>query len=118
MHELPAELANIAAPPYALQVEPWVDETGDGTTWGRFIRGTRRATAGAEVTRCGWQSAYGTVERHASLCANDVHIDAAELRRLAGELLDAADELDQLDDGPPRPCGVPRWALIEPPPAE
>ena len=63
----PPHLANIAAPADAQHVEPWVDETSDGSTWGRHIRGTRRATAGGEVVLCGWQDADGAVERHASL---------------------------------------------------
>jgi hypothetical protein len=31
-----AELAHIAAQ----HVADWVDETSDGTTWGRYVRGT------------------------------------------------------------------------------
>ena len=60
------------------------------------MRGTRRATAGVAVTLCGWQDASGAVERHASVSAADVELDAAALRRLAALALGAADELESL----------------------
>lgn len=66
------------------------------TTWGRYIRGTRRAVAGVEVVIAGWQDASGQVERHASLWATDVQLDVPKLRELAAVALDAANELDQL----------------------
>lgn len=59
MHNAPTTLARIAAPADAKHVEPWVDELGDGKTWGRYVRGTRRATAGVELVVCGWQDADG-----------------------------------------------------------
>jgi hypothetical protein len=96
MHNTPAALAHIAAPADAQHVEPWVDETGYGTNWGRYLRGTRWAVAGVELVVAGWQSADGTVERHAIVFAADVQLDAAGLRKLAAVALDAADELDQL----------------------
>ncbi len=91
-----ANLGCITAPTDAQQVAPWVDETSDGQGWGRFVRGTRRAVAGVSVTIVGWQSADGTVRRRALVSADDAEVDAAALRKLASELLDAADELDQL----------------------
>jgi hypothetical protein len=89
-------LVDIAAPADTEKVGPWVDELGDGQSWGRYIGGTRRATAGVEVNVCGWQNADGSVERHASVWASDVTLDAIALRRLAAVALDAADELDRL----------------------
>ena len=59
MHDTPAALANIAAPADAQHVADWIDETGTGITWGRYVRGTRRATAGIEIVVAGWQSADG-----------------------------------------------------------
>jgi hypothetical protein len=97
MHETPAALAHIAAPAGVQHVEPWVDETGDGTTWGRYIQGTRRAAGGVEIVVCGWQGASGQVERHASIWATDVQLDAASLRKLAAAALDAADEIEMLN---------------------
>jgi len=99
MHSTPAELTHIAAPADAQHVEPWVDENGDGTTWGRYVRGTRRSTTGLEIVVAGWQSADGTVERHAFASATDVALNAAALRRLAAVALNAAEELDRLDEG-------------------
>jgi hypothetical protein len=89
-------VAQIAAPADAAHVAEWVDELGNGETWGRHIRGTRRATAGVEVTLCSWQDASNAVERHASVTATDVELDATALRQLAAMALDAADELDEL----------------------
>ena len=54
------------------------------------------ATAGVEVTLCGWQVASNAVERHASVTATEVQLDAAALRQLAAMALGAADELDEL----------------------
>jgi hypothetical protein len=99
MTAIPAALHHIAAPSDAQHVEPWVDETGDGQTWGRYVRGTRAAAAGVHVVVAGWQSADGAVERHASMWAADCQLDAAALRKLAAVALDAADELDQLNRG-------------------
>jgi hypothetical protein len=62
----------------------------------RHVRGTLWATAGVEVTLCGWQVASNAVERHASVTATDVQLDAAALRQLAAMALGAADELDGL----------------------
>lgn len=98
MHNAPTTLARIAAPADAKHVEPWVDELGDGKTWGRYVRGTRRATAGVELVVCGWQDADGQVERHVSVWATDTQLDAAALRQLATLALDAADELDALQE--------------------
>jgi hypothetical protein len=97
MEHTPAALAYIAAPADARHVEPWVDELGDGKSWGRYVRGTRRITAGVEIVVVGWQDAEGQVERHASVWATDVHLDAAALRQLVAHALDAADELDVLE---------------------
>lgn len=91
----PAELAKIATPADAEHIGPWVDETGTGT-WGRYVRGARRAIAGVDVVIAGWQSADGTVARKAHVSANDAELDAAGLRKLAAAVLDAADELDQV----------------------
>jgi hypothetical protein len=87
-------LASIPAPPDAKHVADWVDEHGDGTLWGRFLVGTRRSTAGAMVTLCGWQDGTGAVARHAAVWAVDVELDAAGLRQLAALAIDAADELE------------------------
>jgi hypothetical protein len=59
VHDTPAALANIAAPADALHVADWIDETGTGITWGRCVRGTRRATVGIEIVVAGSQSADG-----------------------------------------------------------
>jgi hypothetical protein len=48
-------LANIPAPADAQHVAEWVDENGDGMRWGRYVRGSRRDTAGVALTLCGWQ---------------------------------------------------------------
>jgi hypothetical protein len=96
MHDTPAALARIAAPADAQHVDPWVDENGDGTTWGRYVQGTRRRAAGVHVVIGGWQDADGTVERQVNVWATDVQLDAAALRKPAAVALDAADELDQL----------------------
>ena len=61
-----------AAPADAQHVDEWVDETGDGTAWGRYMGGTRRAVAGVEVVIAGWQDADGGVERHASAWADQL----------------------------------------------
>jgi hypothetical protein len=53
---------------------------------------------GRRNCRAGWQDPAGTVERHASVWATDVQLDAAALRKLATLALDAAEELDQLDE--------------------
>lgn len=94
----PLELAHIAAPSDAQHLAEWVDELGDGKSWGRYVRGTRRDTAGVQVVVVGWQDADGQVERHASVSATDVALDAAALRQLAAQALDAADELDNLQE--------------------
>jgi hypothetical protein len=88
-------LANIPTPVDAQHVAEWA-ENGDGTHWGRYVRGTRRTTAGVGVTLCGWQDTSGAVERHAAVSATDVELDATALRRLAALALDAADELESL----------------------
>ena len=59
----------------------------------RHVRGTRRASAGAEVTLCGWQVASNAVERPASVTSTDVQLDAAALRQLAA--MACAYETDQ-----------------------
>ena len=96
MQNTPAALTKVVAPADAQHVEPWVDELGGGNSWGRYLRGTRRATAGVEVVIAGWQDADGQVERHASVLATDAEHDAAALRHLAAAVLDTADELDRL----------------------
>ena len=50
MHDTPAALANIAAPADAQHVADWIGETGTGITWGRYVRGTRRATAASKLS--------------------------------------------------------------------
>jgi hypothetical protein len=80
----PAALAFVAPPADAEHIEDWIDETGDGKTWGRFIRGTRRAAGRVHVDLCGWQAADGTVERHVAVFAPDADLDAA--RAQAGRL--------------------------------
>jgi hypothetical protein len=82
-------LANIPAPADAQHVAEWVDENGDGMHWGRYVRGSRRDTAGAALTLCGWQDESGAVERHAIVSAAGSQLDAAALRRLAALVLDA-----------------------------
>jgi hypothetical protein len=96
MHETPAALAFVAPPADAQHVEEWVDVAGTGTTWGRYIQGTRRAVAGVQVVVVGWQDADGQVDRHASVWATDVALDATSLRKLAAAALDAADEIEGL----------------------
>ncbi|MBO0677184.1 hypothetical protein JRC04_06880 [Mycolicibacterium sp. S2-37] len=88
--------ANVSLPADARHAAEWVDEQGDGRHWGRYMRGTRRATSGVSVTLRGWQDASGAVERHASVLADDAELDASALRRLAALALDAADELESL----------------------
>jgi hypothetical protein len=100
MTEFPAALAHVAAPAEAQHVAQWVDQDGDGTSWGRHVRGTRRTTADAQVVLAGWQDASATVEWHATLFALDTQIDGAGLRKLAAIALDAADELDRLTERP------------------
>jgi hypothetical protein len=94
VHHTPAALAHIAAPADADHVAEWVDIARNGE-WGRYVSGTRRAVAGVEVVVVGWQDANGAVERHASVWATDVALDAAALRKLAAQALDTADELDR-----------------------
>ena len=86
---------NIPTPPGAAHLADWVDENGDGT-WGRYVRGTRRATAGVSIVLAGWQSADGAVEWHATVTADGIQLEAAALRKLAAAALDQADKLDQL----------------------
>ncbi len=93
-------LASIPAPADAQHLAEWVDENGDGIDWGRYVRGSRRATAGVAVTLCGWQDVSGTVEWHASVSAAEAELDAAALRRLAALALDAADELESSRNRP------------------
>jgi hypothetical protein len=97
MHNTPAALAHIPAPADAQHVDEWVDVAGTGTTWGRYVRGTRRTVAGAQVVVVGWQDANGQVDRHASIWATDLALDAAALRKLAAAALDAADEIERLN---------------------
>ena len=59
MTSTPAALAHVAPPADADHVEPWIDETGSGTTWARYVRGTRLATAGVEVVVVGWAGCRG-----------------------------------------------------------
>jgi hypothetical protein len=92
----PESLAEIPNPADAQHLAEWVDEQGDGKHWGRYVRGTRRTTAGVTVTLCGWQDATGDVERSATVSADAEQLDAAALRRLAAIALAAADELDEL----------------------
>lgn len=56
----------VAAPTDAVYVGESVDQNGDDAHWGHYVRGTRRGTAGVNVTGCGWQNADGTVARHVS----------------------------------------------------
>jgi hypothetical protein len=96
MHNTPAALARIAPPADAQHVDEWVDVAGIGTTWGRYVAGSRRAAGGVEIVVVGWQDADGTVDRHASVWATDVQLDAATLRKLAALALDTADEIERL----------------------
>ncbi|MDT5117158.1 MAG: hypothetical protein QOE30_2897 [Mycobacterium sp.] len=73
--------------------------TGAGDGWGRHVRGSSRATAGAEVVLAGWQDATAAVEWHAILFAADVELDATALRQHAAALIEAADEMERLSDG-------------------
>jgi hypothetical protein len=93
--DVPATLAAITAPVDAQHVEDWRDDfdTGD---YDRYFRGTRRSTAGVELTITGFQDAEGITWRNVHILAADVHLDAAGLRRHAAQVLAAAAELDEL----------------------
>lgn len=81
-----------AVPGDAEHVAEWIDEQDLA---GRWFRGTTRAVAGARVIVNGWQEPGGATSRIIGVTA-DVELDAAAARKLAGALLDAADEIDEL----------------------
>jgi hypothetical protein len=49
----------------------------------RTRRSRRMTRCRGRLTLCGWQVADNPVERHASVTATDVQLDAAALRQLA-----------------------------------
>ena len=77
-------------------------ERTDGRGWSREFVGTVRAVAGVTVSVVGTQFADGTVERTLNVYVDDLPegsggvLDTDRARRLAGLLIEAADELDRL----------------------
>ena len=87
---------NVPVPPGVDEVEHWED---DGTgTWTRRIHGPDRTLAGfdAAVYLDGIQTRDGAVTWELFVHVEDRHaMTADQVRRLAGHLLEAADELDE-----------------------
>lgn len=67
---------------------------GQGKQKRAVLFGTRCNTTTLPIGITRLQYGDGTVERHISLYAPDVELDAATARKLAADLLNAADDLD------------------------
>lgn len=93
---VPAELATVAPPADARQVDDWRDDLGTGE-YERFFRSTRRSAAGVTVVVTGIRASDGAARRDAYFFAADVHLDAAALRKVATMALEAGDDLDFAD---------------------
>jgi hypothetical protein len=108
----PPHVAHIAAPADATHLGEWDDlDTGQ---WSRNFTGTRHHHG---VLVVGVQHDDGTVGRLVAVHSDD-ELTPAAARKLAAAITAAADEIDQLAQPQRelRPCSVPRWVLIEPPP--
>jgi hypothetical protein len=79
---------DVPPPAGARDVSSW--DTDDRV---RVFFGTLRNATAVPVDIAGLQYGVGTVERHISLYAPDLELDAATARKVAADLLDAADEL-------------------------
>ncbi len=92
-----AQLAHIPLPGGAT-TDGWLSTRADGKgairslTWSTHATGSR---VGVEVA--GAQDDTGAFERSVMIYANSEELTADEARRLAGALIEAADELDRLN---------------------
>jgi hypothetical protein len=82
--------------PAGATADDWCDLTDIDGDMARALTWSRHDTDKVGVAVDGWQSADGTVERCVSLYDADKELTAADARRLAAALLNAADELDGL----------------------
>lgn len=91
---------HLEPPAGATKVFPCGERT-DGR-WSREFTGTSRQVGGVCVYIDGTQFADGTIERELAVCVDDLPdgaggvLDAAQARALAAALIEAADELEQL----------------------
>jgi hypothetical protein len=79
---------DVSPPPGARDVSSW--DTDDRV---RVFVGTLRNATAVPVDIAGLQYGDGSVERRISLYAPDLELDVATARKVAADLLDAADEL-------------------------
>jgi hypothetical protein len=91
--------AGAPTPLGATRVLPW-SQDGDNpaaVSWSRHFEGKATEVAGVHLLTAGFQWADSQIQRWASITVTDgyAELDAAELRRFAGALLDAADDLDE-----------------------
>ena len=93
-------MTHVPAPDDALRVDTW-DRFAD-TDWRRYFTSTERSATGFEgesvtVRLAGEQVQTGDVLHRWAYVEGRGAFKAAELRKLAAALLDAADDLDRLD---------------------
>lgn len=82
--------------PAGATADDWLDLTDIHGDMARALTWSHHDTDKVGVTVDGWQYADGRVERSVSLYDADKELSAADARRLAAALLNAADELDRL----------------------
>jgi hypothetical protein len=86
---------DLPAPPGAT-ADDWLDLTDIDGDMARALTWARYDTDKIGVAVDGWQTAGGDVTRAVSLYDTEKELTAADARRLAAALLNAADELDGL----------------------
>jgi hypothetical protein len=82
--------------PAGATADDWCDLTDIHGDMARALTWSRHDTDKVGVAVDGWQSADGTIDGGVSLYDVDKELSAADARRLAAALLNAADELDGL----------------------
>jgi hypothetical protein len=82
--------------PAGASADDWCDLTDIDGDMARALAWSRHDTDKVGVAVDGWQCADGTVVRGVSLYDTEKELTAADARRLAAALLNAADELDGL----------------------
>ena len=83
--------------PAGATADDWSDFTDIDGDHARALLWSRHDTDKIGVAVDGWQTADGQVIRAVSLYDADKELTAADARKLAAALLNAADELDRLD---------------------
>ena len=77
--------------------DPWSEYTSIDDDHARGLLWSKHDTDKIGVAVDGWQTATGKITRGVSLYDTDRELTAADARKLAAALMDAADHLDRLE---------------------